>query len=163
MISAGGKNHLLEITIDGGTRDTALVRELQRDPLTRAIIHADLQRVGATEEIAASLPLVTVGVPEGVRQFGGVMDVIVRTIDVLGPANALPESIETDVAHLGIHDHVTAAELKLPSNLRLDMEPSTVLVTVEPSRTEIELEPTVAPEAAAVPTVGETTPPPEAG
>jgi large subunit ribosomal protein L25 len=156
LLHAGGKNHLLEITIDGGTKDTALIREVQRDPLTRRVIHADLQRVSATEEISASLPLVLIGTPLGVRESGGVMDVIVRTIDVLGPANALPDSIEAEVGTLGIHEHLTAGQLRLPAKIKLDMEPGTVLVAVEPSRTESDAEAAPAADTAEVPTVAES-------
>ena len=48
LLHAGGRNHLLDITIDGSTKDTALVREVQRHPITRRVLHADLQRVSAT-------------------------------------------------------------------------------------------------------------------
>jgi large subunit ribosomal protein L25 len=164
LLHEGGRNHLLEITIDGKNKDTALVREVQRDPISRRVLHADFQRVSATEEISASLPLVTVGTADGVRNFGGVMDVIVREIDVLAPANALPESIEADISHLGLHGHLTAADLKLPKGVKLDMEASTILVTIEPSRVEIEAAPALeAPAPGEVPTVAETEPEAEAG
>jgi large subunit ribosomal protein L25 len=156
LLHHGGKNHLLEITIDGGSKDTALIRDVQRDPISRRIIHADLQRVSATEEISAALPLVTIGVPVGVKEFGGVMDVITRTVAVLGPANALPESIEADVSGLGIHEHLTAGDLKLPAGIKLDLDPATVLVAIEPSRTETEAEAPPAPEGTEVPTVAES-------
>jgi large subunit ribosomal protein L25 len=157
LLHGGGKNQLLEITLDDGAKDTALIRDVQRDPISRRVIHADLQRVSATEEISASLPIVFVGTPEGVRNSGGVMDVIVRTLGVIGPANALPESIEAVVDHLEIHEHLSAGELSLPEGITLDMDPGTVLVAVEPSRTEVEAEaaPAVA-EGAEVPTVAES-------
>jgi large subunit ribosomal protein L25 len=158
LLHAGGKNHLLTITVDGSTKDTALVREVQRDPITRRVLHADLQRVSATEEIFASLPLVTIGVPEGVRTGGGVMDVISHTVDVKGPANALPESIEVDVSALEMHGHITAGDLKLPAGFSLDIEPSTVLIAIAASRTERDSEAAAAPAAAEVPTVAETEP-----
>jgi large subunit ribosomal protein L25 len=157
LLHRGGKNQLLEIALDDGAKDTALIRDVQRDPISRRVIHADLQRVSATEEISASLPIVFVGTPEGVRNFGGVMDVIVRTLDVIGPANALPESIEVVVDQLGIHEHLSAGAVTLPEGIALDMDPGTVLVSVEPSRTESEAE--VAPavvEGAEVPTVAES-------
>ncbi len=152
LLHAGGKNHLLEITLDGSGRDTALVREVQRDPITRRVLHADLQRVRANEEIAASLPIATVGVPDGVRNGGGVMDVVSHTIDVKGPANALPEQIEISVEHLGVHDKLTAGDVKLPANLTLDMDPTTILIGVEASKIEAQAaedEAAVAPEAPA--------------
>jgi large subunit ribosomal protein L25 len=157
LLHGGAKNALLEITIDGGKPDTALVREVQRDPITRRVIHADLQRVGATEEISAELPLVTVGTPEGVRNSGAVMDVVLHTVAVKGPANALPEQIEHDVTALGVGAHVTAADLKLPPKLKLDMDAHTVLISVEASRTEAEAaEAAPAIPDANVPTVAET-------
>jgi len=159
LLHRGGKNHLLDITIDGGLRDTALIREVQRHPITRRVIHADLQRVGATEEIEASLPLVTVGTAEGVKNSGGVMDVVLHAIAVTGPANALPESIEVDVSNLGINDHLTAGDLKLPPSLKLAIEPSTILVSIEASKTEAEAAEAAPPAPAAdVPTVDETAP-----
>jgi large subunit ribosomal protein L25 len=155
LLHRGGKNHLLDITIDGGLKDTALIREVQRDPITRRVVHADFQRVGATEEITASLPLVAVGVPVGVKDAGGVMDVVLHAIEVKGPANALPETIEVDVSALNVHDHVTAGDLKLPVGITLAIEATTMLISVEPSKTE-----SAAAEAAPaeVPTVAESEP-----
>jgi large subunit ribosomal protein L25 len=168
LLHSGGKNSLLNITIDGKTKDTALLREVQRDPITRRILHADLQRVSATETVGASLTLVTIGVPDGVKNSGGVMDVIFHAIEVEGPANALPPNIEVDVSELALHQHVTAGDVKLPANFKLKMDPSTVLIAIEPSRTEQQAAEAaetaaaaVAPVAAEVPTVAETTAPPD--
>jgi large subunit ribosomal protein L25 len=155
LLREGGKNALLDILLDGAKGDTALIREVQRDPITRRVIHADLQRVGATEEISASLPLVALGIPDGVKNSGGVMDIVLHAVDVLAPANALPETIEADVSALELGAHLTAGDLKLPPKVKLDMDPHTILISVEASRTEAEaLE--SAPVAADVPTVAET-------
>jgi large subunit ribosomal protein L25 len=157
LLHAGGKNHLLDLTLDGGAKDTALIREVQRDPITRRVVHADFQRVGATEEITASLPLVTVGVPVGVKDSGGVMDVVLHAVDVTGPANALPETIEVDVSALAVHDHLTAGDLKLPAGIKLAIDAGTMLISVEPSKTEADAaEAAPAPAPADVPTVGES-------
>jgi len=157
LLHAGGKNHLLDITLDGSQRDTALIREVQRDPITRRVIHADLQRVGATEEITASLPLVTVGVAAGVRDYAGVMDVVQHAVEVTGPANALPETIEADVSALGVHDTFKAGDLKLPAGIKLAVDPAMVLVSIEPSRTEAaQAAAEAGPAAAEVPTVAES-------
>src|SRR5271165_1091384 len=158
LLHAGGRNRLLDITIDGATKDTALLREIQRHPISRRVVHADLQRVSATEEISASLPLVTLGVPEGVKLSGGVMDVVLHAVDVLGPANALPDHIEADVSALDIGDRFTAGELVLPPGIKLDLDPSTVLITIEAPRAEVEVaEEAAVPAAGEVPTVAETT------
>ncbi|MDQ2908589.1 MAG: 50S ribosomal protein L25 [Candidatus Eremiobacteraeota bacterium] len=138
LLHAGGKNQLLDVALDGGASDTALVREVQRDPITRRVVHADLQRVNATEEISASLPLVAVGVAEGVKNGGGVMDVVLHAVEVSGRADALPEALEADVGALSIGDHFTAADLVLPAGLKLAIDPATVLISIEASRTAAE-------------------------
>jgi large subunit ribosomal protein L25 len=155
LLHAGGKNALLDVSLDGGKKDTAMIREVQRDPITRRVIHADFQRVGATEEISASLPLVTTGVPTGVKNRGGVMDVVLHSVTILGPANALPEQIEHDVTSLDVGDHVTAGDLTLPAKIKLDMDAHTILISVEASKTEAEAAES-APAPADVPTVAET-------
>jgi large subunit ribosomal protein L25 len=157
LLHAGGKNALLDVSLDGGKKDTAMIREVQRDPITRRVIHADFQRVGATEEISASLPLVTTGVADGVKNRGAVMDIVLHSVTILGPANALPEQIEHDVTSLDVGDHVTAGDLKLPPKIKLDMDAHTILISVEASKTEAEAaESAPAPAGADVPTVAET-------
>ncbi|GAC1568693.1 MAG: 50S ribosomal protein L25 [Vulcanimicrobiaceae bacterium] len=156
LLKAGGKNHLLDLTLDGGTRDTALIRDVQRDPITRRVIHADLQRVSATETITASLPLVATGVADGVKNSGGVMDVLLHTVAVTGPANALLEQLEADVTALRVGDHLYASDLKLPRGIALDLDPHAILISIEASKTEAEAAASAPePVAADVPVVGE--------
>jgi len=158
LLHGGGKNRLLALTIDGTAKDTALIREVQRDPISRRIVHADLQRVSATENVTAALPLTTIGIPDGVRNFGGVMDVIVHALEVQGPANALPDHLDVDVTNLGIHQHLTAGDITLPPNFTLRVDPSTVVIAIEASRTEAQAAEVPTAGATDVPTVAETTP-----
>jgi large subunit ribosomal protein L25 len=153
LLHSGAKSHLLAITIDGKTKDTALLRDLQRDPVSHRITHADLQRVSASESIHATLRIVAVGVAHGVRESGAVLDVIFHDVEVQGPANALPEKIEIDVTELRVHDHVTAAQVKLPAGFKMLTPPETVVITLEASRTAGQVEAAAPAEA---PTVAET-------
>src|SRR5437763_500979 len=100
LVTHGGRTSMIELRLDGKRFDTALVRELQHDPVTHRILHADLQRVSANEAVHASLPIVTTGTARGVKDFGGVLDVLIHEIEVEGPANKLPERIEVDVSPL---------------------------------------------------------------
>jgi large subunit ribosomal protein L25 len=130
----GGKTGLITLKV-GSKTETALVRELQRDPLSRKVIHADLQRVSAHESVHAKLPLVMVGVAKGVRDSGGVMDVIAHEIEVSGPADKLPEHLDVDVTNLGIHDNATAADIVLPAGFKLVSPADTTVVVIEASKT----------------------------
>lgn len=140
LLHHGGRTGLIELKLGGKKFDTALVREVQIDPVSRKTIHIDLQRVSANEKVHAKLPLVAAGTPDGVRNFGGVMDVVVHEIDVEGPANKLPDHLEVDVTNLGIHEHVNASDIKLPGGFKLLTPADTIVVTVEASKTARALE-----------------------
>ena len=68
--------HSIETIAGIDVPDTALVREVQRDPITRRALHADIQRVGRSESITTAVPVIAIGVPAGVRDFGGVQTLV---------------------------------------------------------------------------------------
>lgn len=135
VLRRGGRTGIVTLVSGKGAGVTALVRDVARNPVTFRLLHADLQRVSATESVHAKLPVVTVGTPRGVKDAGGVMDVIAREIEIAGPANALPQQLELDVTALGIHEHATAANVVLPAGFRLVTPADTIVVSIEASRT----------------------------
>jgi large subunit ribosomal protein L25 len=153
LLHHGGRTGLVELKVGSKRFDTALLREVQIDPVSRHAIHVDFQRVSANETVHAKLPVLTSGTADGVRNFGGVMDVLIHEIDLEGPANKLPEHLEVDVTQLGIHQHVTAGEIALPPGFKLLTPADAVVVTVEASKTARALE-----EAEAGATVEEAQP-----
>jgi len=148
LLHHGGRSSLITLTLNGRKADTALVRELQRDPLTRKIIHADLQRVSVDEEVNTTVTVVAVGVPLGVREYGGVLDMITRELEIAGPVNRLPAQLEIDVSELSIHDHITASQVKLPEGFKLLTPGEQTVASVEASRTAAQLEEAEAAAAA---------------
>jgi large subunit ribosomal protein L25 len=140
LLHHGGRSGIITLTEAGKNRETVLVREIQLNPVSRHIVHIDFQRVSANETIHTTLPVVTVGTAEGVRNLGGVMDVITHELEVSGPANRIPEHLEVDVTALGIHEHVTAGDVKLPTGFTMVTPAETIVVSIESSRTERELE-----------------------
>lgn len=140
LLHHGGRGGLIELKLGGEKFETALLREVQIDPVSRKPIHVDLQRVSATETVHAKVPLITVGTADGVRNSSGVMDVIIHELEVEGPANKLPEHLEIDVTDLGIHQHVGAGDVKLPAGFKLLTPADTIVVAVEASKTAHALE-----------------------
>lgn len=134
LISTGGASHVVDATIDG-KHESVLLREVQRSPISHRPISADFQRVSQTEAITASIAIVTLGIPLGVKDEGGVLDVVTHAIDIKGPAGKLPEHFEIDVSTLSVNDHVTAGDVTLPAGFTLITPADTVIVAVEGSRT----------------------------
>lgn len=134
VLHHGGRTSLITLTT-GKKAETALLRELQRHPVSRKIEHADLQLVSANESVHSRLPVVTVGTAIGVRELGGVMDVISHELEIEGPANKLPDNLEIDVTELGLHEHIVASQVKLPDGFKMITPADTLVVAIEPSKT----------------------------
>ncbi len=146
LVHHGALSSLITLLVDGKKGDTALIRQVQRDPITRRVVHADLQRVSANEQIRTKLQVITVGAALGVRESGGVLDVVNHELEIEGPANRIPDHLEVDVTELALHEHVTAGEVKLPEGFKMITPADTLVVAVESSKTEKQLEEPVAIE-----------------
>lgn len=144
---AAGANHLLDATVDGKA-DTVMLRGVARHPISHRPIHADFQRMSRTESIRNKIAVHTSGTAIGVKDGGGVMDVVAHEIDISGPASEFPEYVTVDVSDLSVHGHITAKDVPLPKGFTLHTSPDQTIVTISAPRTAVE--PTVAAE---VPTV----------
>lgn len=158
LLHHGGRNGIITLMVDGKKSDTALVRSIERNQVSRQLLHVDLQRVSANEAVHAKLPVVTVGVAKGVKDAGGVLDVIVHELEIEGPANQFPDHLEIDVTDLDLHGHITAGDVKLPKNFKLLTPADTLVVSIETSKTaqHVEEAQAAAPEQAQPEVIGET-------
>src|SRR5579862_223378 len=87
---------VIELAVGGRTSRT-LIREIQRHPFRREYLHVDFQELVAGELVTVRIPIVLVGIPEGVRLEGGVMDQVLRDLEIeVDPVN-MPNHIEVNV------------------------------------------------------------------
>lgn len=148
-ISAG--TTVLEVAVDGRAPVKALIREIQRDALRPAhILHLDLYEVRADEVVTVEVPVHLVGVPDGARNFGGVLDHSLREVEIEVLPADIPEHVELDVTALGIGDSLFVRDITLAKG-RILNEPDTPVCSVVAPRVEeapapIEEAPTAEPE-----------------
>lgn len=110
------ENTVIELTVDG-TISRTLIREIQRDPLRRNVIHVDFQELVAGEKVTVRIPIVLTGIPVGVRQNGGIMNqVMTELLCRVDPAN-IPNRIEYDVTELNIGRSVHVNEVRVPDGV----------------------------------------------
>lgn len=147
LLRAGGGHHLMTIVVDGKGKDSVLLRSVQRDPMTQKIVHADFQRVGSDESIRASIPLNFIGTAPGVKNSGGVLDIVLHAIEVSGAASQLPEHLEFDISTCDIGTVIHASQISLPKGFTLMTTAESVVLTLEAPRTGTAAEETVAPAA----------------
>jgi large subunit ribosomal protein L25 len=133
-ISAG--TTIVDVAIDDRAPVKALIREIQRDALRPAqILHLDLYEVRADEKITLEVPVHLVGIPDGVRNFAGVLDHSLRDLEIeVLPAN-IPERVELDVTALTIGHSLFVRDVTIP-NARILNDPDTPICTVVAPRTE---------------------------
>jgi large subunit ribosomal protein L25 len=148
MSHASGENVLVELQIDGETAArTALVQEVQHEPVSGDIIHLDFQAVSMDQTIQAEVPLEPVGTPVGVKNFGGLLEQSLRALLIECLPRDLPDRIQVDVAQLNIGDAIHVRDIQFPPGVKPKAQPELTAFSVLAPVVEEEV--AVAPEAAA--------------
>ena len=142
---------VIELDIDGRPART-LIREIQRHPFKRNIIHIDFQELVAGEKVTVSVPLRFVGTADGVRNAGGILEETMHQLHVRVDPVSIPTHIEVDVTPLTIGHSIHIRELVLPEGVTVLDEPgATVCVCTAPKAATEETAAPVEGEAAVVP------------
>jgi len=144
-IAAGST--VVELTIDGKPSRT-LIREIQRHPFKRNVLHVDFLELVAGEKITVSIPLVLHGVPEGVRLGGGILEQMLREVEVEVDPASIPNHIDVDVSHLIVGHSVHVRDLNIPAGVTVLADEDAPVALVQISRAAIEAEPAAAEEGA---------------
>jgi large subunit ribosomal protein L25 len=148
---ASGENILVELEIAGKSR-LALVQEVQHAPLGGAVLHIDFHAVSQDEVIEADVPLEPMGIANGVKNMGGLLEQNIRALAIECLPRDLPDVIRVDVSALDIGDSIHVREIQLPSGVttRVPVE-LTAFSVLAPTVEEEPVAPTA--EAAAGPEV----------
>ena len=143
---------IVEVAV-GAQTTRALIREIQRHPIRQGIVHVDFQEIHAGEKLRLEIPIHLVGTPEGVRNQGGILDQVLRTVQIEVLPEHIPEHVELDVTVLVIGKSLHVSDLKIP-NVHILNDASLTVATVAAPRAEEE----VAPAAAATAVEGAEAP-----
>jgi large subunit ribosomal protein L25 len=106
-----GGNPIVSLSM-GGSDVTALVRDVQMDPVTRGIIHLDFQHISLTEQIEVEVAVHCVGVPTGVKESGGILEYHARALRIRCLPTAIPTSIDVDVTALNVGDNLHVRDIQ---------------------------------------------------
>ena len=142
-----GSTQLLRVTFEG-SKDSRMVilRDLQLDPVSENLVHVDLQEVNMDKPIQVTVALHHVGEAIGVRDTQGILEMVLREIQVSCLPGNIPEDIKADVSNLAIGDVLTVGELVVPEGVRVLTDKAQAVATVAPPAAEE----VVAPVAAVV-------------
>ena len=142
--SEAGMNTLINLHVEGGgdlEGKTVLIKELQREPVRGAYVHADLYAVDLEHTIEVSVPIHVTGRAAGV-ELGGILDHALREIELECLPLAIPKEVALDVSALEVGDSLHVRDIPLPDGVTLRSDPDLPVVSVVPPSVSEEPTPT---------------------
>ncbi|MEO7042528.1 MAG: 50S ribosomal protein L25 [Gemmatimonadaceae bacterium] len=130
-------NTVVELDVEG-TASRALIREIQRHPFKRAILHVDFQELVAGEKMTVRVPIRLIGTPAGVRLGGGIIDHTLRELTISVDPASMPSQIEIDITDLEIGASIHVHQVKVPDGVTVLDEPGAAVVVIATPRAAVE-------------------------
>jgi large subunit ribosomal protein L25 len=138
---------VIDLSIDGASRRT-LIREIQRDPIRRAVLHIDFQELVAGEKVTVAVRLTYEGTPAGVRNSGGIFEEVMHELEIECDPSDIPERIVVDTTELAVGHSLHVSDITLPPGVALVSDADATICICSAPRTEEEVAAAV-PEAEA--------------
>ncbi|MDR1417952.1 MAG: 50S ribosomal protein L25 [Endomicrobium sp.] len=129
IIAENGANVIIDLNFKYGKK-SVIIKSLQRDILTQNPIHIDFQAISLEDKVEVLVPIHIDGVADGVKNFGGLMEFIVREVKVKALPKNIPQTIAVDVSSLGLGQGITIADLPKLDGVEYIQDPSTLIVNV---------------------------------
>lgn len=150
LLRLHGHNAVVNLDIEGEKgrkKHHVLIKDIQTDPVTEAVLHVDFFEIDLGKEIVMDVPVVYTGTAKGV-DMGGILNIMAHTIRIKGMPLAIPDEITVDVTPLELTSHgITCGDLTIPGDVALEDEPDKLCVSVVAPKT-VEEETAAAEEVA---------------
>ena len=134
--SGAGHNAIFTLDVEGVGPAEVMFHDRQIDPVRSRLVHADLRRLVRGQEIEVTVPLHLEGEPEGVRSEAGILEQLLREVEVRCRPRAIPDAINVDVSGLNVQEVLHVSDIAIPEGVTLLTPPETVVATVSVVREE---------------------------
>ena len=131
-----GENVLVDLQLGTDEARKVLFREVQRDPVTEKVMHVDFYHVSLTKAIRVNVPVHLEGVPDGVKNSGGILQHVMREVEVECLPTDIPEHLDVDVSALHINQHISVKDLDVPETVQILDDDEQILAVVVAPRVE---------------------------
>ncbi len=115
----------------------AIVKEIQRHPVSDKIVHIDFHHISLTKEIEVKVPVLAKGEAIGVKQDGGSLDHVIWELEIVCLPTKIPHNIEVDVSNLKIHDTIHVKDLVLPEGVKTTHDLGSIVFSVSPPMKQV--------------------------
>jgi large subunit ribosomal protein L25 len=134
--SGAGHNAIFTLDVDGVGPSEVMFLDRQIDPVKTRLIHADLRRLVRGQEIEVSVRLELEGEPAGASDGGGILEQLLREVEIRCRPGIIPDFIRVDVSHLGAHDVLHVSDIEVEEGITVLTDPETAVATVAVVREE---------------------------
>jgi large subunit ribosomal protein L25 len=149
LFSESGRNTIFDVEVTGKPAAKVMIADLQREPIKDLLIHIDLKRIALDKVLQVKVRVKLLGIPVGVKSEGGILDQVLREVEVECLPADIPSHIDVDVSELGMHQVVRVSGLPHSDKIKyLTSEDATVAHVVS-IREEVVATPEAADAAAA--------------
>lgn len=134
LLSGSGHNTIFNLSVAGGEMEPVLVTDWQYHPLKGTLLHIDLLRIDLSKRIKVKVPVHTTGDPKGVKQQGGLFEIVSRDVEIECLPDDIPESFTIDVTELMLGQSLRAQEVPMSGSMELLTAPEKVIAHVVAAR-----------------------------
>src|SRR6202166_1871415 len=149
--SQTGYNTIFDLALDGGERTKAMIVDWQYEPIKGALLHIDLKRIAMDKKITVNVPIVLKGEAAGVKQQGGILEQILREVEVECLPGDIPALIEADVSELVFGKVLRVSDLPHGDKLKFITDAHQPVATVITVKKEVAPPPEAAAAEAGAP------------
>ncbi len=128
--SDAGHNSIFTLDVEGVGASEVMFHDRQIDPVRSRLVHADLKRLVKGQKIEVTVPIHLIGEPFGVREEEGVLEQLVREIEVRCDPRNIPDAINLDVTELKAHEVLHVSDIPVDENIEILDDPETAVATV---------------------------------
>jgi large subunit ribosomal protein L25 len=125
--SESGHNTIFDLTIEGGAGTKAMIVDWQNEPIKGKLLHIDLKRIAMDKAMRVSVPIQLIGIPVGVKTQGGILEHVMREVEIECLPADIPSHLDVDVTGLELHGLIHVSDLPHSGSIKfLEDEDATV-------------------------------------
>jgi large subunit ribosomal protein L25 len=128
--SKTGHNSIFDVEVAGGEKTPVIVADEQYHPVKGTLMHIDLKRIDLTRKLRVGVPIHVIGDAKGVKQQGGVLDIVTKTVEVECIPDDIPDKFDVDVTELMIGNNIRVSQLPVKEGVRVLTAPEAVIAHV---------------------------------
>ena len=137
LTTDAGVNAVIQLEVDG-KRHMSIVKDLQRHPVKRDVIHVDFLRIDPNQKVTVDVPVIMIGDALEVTQANGMVDQNLFSLTVDAPPMSIPNEFEIDISNLTVGDAIRVADIGLPEGVTTEADPEETVAVGMITRSTLE-------------------------